>query len=519
MATFHDQWGQTALSALKRAVVVFQWSLTPLIARGDAVGAQQSGVYDFARTRAVIDSVMTADQIPSIAVAVSKKDRIVWQAGVGFADVERQLKANEHTSYSLASISKPFTATAVMLLVQQGFVRLRAPVNHYLGGARVVAREGGGNADGVTLERLLTHTAGLPLHYQFFYEDSPDKRPAMDSTIRRYAVAVYPPGAAYQYSNLGFGLLDYVIARKSGMTYADFMRREIFAALRLTRTSVAVTASPTTTFAQRYDATNKPIPYYTFDHPGASEVYSSANDLVRFGMYHLGVRVPGQRQLLARETLEDMRRDVAEEAPGVTRGLGWGIRTVFGVRRVSHGGGMPGVSTLLALYPEEQVVVVVLLNKSVPNATDAIATELSAAVMPRFASGLRARRAAPAPAAPVALDSAVVAALTGAWQGYVHTYTDSVPLFLSVPPRGAPQLRLGGSAPVDLTNVTAQRGVLTGRAAVQLGAPDLARHAHQTVLWLRHSEGRLSGYAAAQTTTQRGYYALSSYVRLERVTP
>jgi hypothetical protein len=90
---------------------------------------------------------------------------------------------------------------------------------------------------------------------------------------------------------------------------------------------------------------------------------------------------------------------------------------------------------------------------------------------------------------------------------------------LVVPAAGAPQLALGREPPVSLTNVSAQRGVLSARAPVQLAAADLSRHAHQTVLWLRHAGTRLSGYAAAQTTTPRGYYALSSYVRLERVTP
>jgi len=243
------------------------------------VSAQRSGVYDFTHARKLIDSVMKADRIPSIAVAVAKGDRIVWEVGVGFADVERNVPSSAQTPYSLASISKPFTATGIMVLAQQGFVRLRAPVNHYLGGVRVVAREG--SADAVTLERLLTHTAGLPLHYQFFYEDAGYSRPPMDSTIRRYGVAVYPPGEAYQYSNLGYGLLDYVISRKSGMSYADFMRRNVFAPLGLTSTSVGVPPGPMSRAAQRYDADNKPIPYYTFDHPGASEIYSSAHDLAR----------------------------------------------------------------------------------------------------------------------------------------------------------------------------------------------------------------------------------------------
>src|SRR5574341_677248 len=182
--------------------------LAALVTWTASAAGQQAGVYDFTRARAVIDSVMVADKLPSIAVAVAKGDKIIWEAARGFADVEKQIPATAQTPYSLASISKPFTATGIMVLVQKELVRLRAPVNHYLGGAKVIAREG--NADAVTLERILTHRAGLPLHYQFFYEDVRDARPPMDSTIARYAVAVYPPGDAFQYSNLGYGLLDYV---------------------------------------------------------------------------------------------------------------------------------------------------------------------------------------------------------------------------------------------------------------------------------------------------------------------
>lgn len=474
-----------------------------------AAAAQQVSGYDFTRARSVIDSVMKADRIPSVAVAVAKGDRIIWEAGVGFANVERQLQATAQTPYSLASISKPFTATGIMVLAQQGLVRLRAPVNHYLGGARVVAREG--NADAVTLERILTHTAGLPLHYQFYYVDG-EARPPMDSTIRRYAVAVYPPGEAYQYSNLGYGLLDYVIARKSGMPYADFMRREVFAPLGLTSTSVGPPRAGAAVFAERYDADDKPIPYYTFDHPGASEVYSSAHDLVRFGLYHLGARLSGQRQILARETVQDMQRDVARESPDATRGLGWGIRTVNGVRRVSHSGGMPGVSTILALYPQDQVVIAVLLNKSVSSATNAVLAELSAAMLPRFAAGLRAARVRAAP--PAAKPD--WSPLQGEWRGFIHTYADSVPLTIT---SRADTLRvsLAGAAPLRMEDATFERGVLAGRAELQLKAPDLAKQAHRTVFWLRLQDGRMSGYAAAATTTRRAYYALSSYVRLERV--
>jgi CubicO group peptidase (beta-lactamase class C family) len=502
---------------MNRTLARFAIAFT-ILAPATASG-QQAGIYDFTRARRVIDSLMVADGIPAIAVAVAKGDRIVWEAGFGFADVERHIPATEHTPFSLASISKPFTATGIMLLAQRELVRLHAPVNHYLGGARVVAREG--NADGVTLERILTHTAGLPLHYQFFYEDAGYTRPPMDSTIKRYAVAVYPPGDAYQYSNLGYGLLDYVIARKSGKSYAEFMRRDVFAPLGLTNTSVGVTAGPASRFAQRYDGANRPIPYYTFDHPGASEVYSSAHDLALFGLYHLGARVRGQRQLLARETLLRMQRDVAVEAPGLTRGLGWGIRRVFGVRQVSHSGGMPGVSTFLALYPDENAVIVILLNKGVARATAAIVTELSATLLPQVAKGLRAQRAAAAAPPRAGSDTAALGRLAGEWRGFVHSATDSAPVILTIAGRDSSRVQIAASASVSLENVWLERGVLTARAAVQLAGTDLARQPHVVNLWLRVAEGerRLSGYAAAQSTTPRAYYALSSYVRLERTRP
>ncbi|HEV8362028.1 MAG TPA: serine hydrolase domain-containing protein [Gemmatimonadaceae bacterium] len=481
------------------------------------LAAQHASPYDFTRARAVIDSVMLADKIPSIAVAVAKGDKIIWEAARGYADLEKQIPATPATPYSLASISKPFTATGIMILVQKELVRLRAPVNHYLGGVKVSAREG--SADGVTLQRILTHRAGLPLHYQFFYEDVRDPRPPMDSTIARYAVAVYPPGDAFQYSNLGYGLLDYVIARKSGMSYPDFMRQEVFAPLGLTSTSVGISAGAATRVAQRYDNENKPIPYYTFDHPGGSEVYSSAHDLVRFGMFHLNARVPRQRQILPKETLDEMRRDQAPAGtPGTAWGLGWSIdSSLGGVRRVTHSGGMPGVSTYLALFPEDQVVVVVLLNKSVGRATGAVLSELSATMLPRVATALQKRRAAPPPPTP-AVDSAGIARVFGDWRGYVRTYADSVPVTLTIARDGS-RVSWNGAAPVALADVTFQQGIFTGLGSVQLKAPDIARYAHRTLFWLRSHDGLLSGYAAAQTSTPRVYYALSSYIRLERVTP
>jgi hypothetical protein len=166
---------------------------------------------------------LVADSIPSLSVAVVRDGRILWEEGFGWADRERRIAATEHTAYSLASVTKPITATGLMTLVESGAIDLDAPVNAYLGGAKLRARVGDANA--ATVRRVANHTSGLPVHYQFFYADEPYRPPSRDETILRYGNLVAAPGERHEYSNLGYGVLDYVIQRVSGESYAEFMRR------------------------------------------------------------------------------------------------------------------------------------------------------------------------------------------------------------------------------------------------------------------------------------------------------
>ncbi|MGQ0650611.1 MAG: serine hydrolase [Gemmatimonadaceae bacterium] len=478
------------------------------------LGAQDT-TYRFDAARRVIDSLMRQHGVPSIAVAVAKDGRIVWEEGFGFANREKQIRATPASAYSLASISKPFTATGLMKLVERKRVDLDRPVNEYLGAAKLRAHEG--QASAATVRHVLTHTAGLPLHYQFFYADGGYRPPTTDETIRRFGILVYRPGSGYQYSNLGFGLLDYVIRRQSGLSYGEYMRREVFGPLGLTHTSVGPRSALKEETAERYGADGRPVPYYTFDHPGASEVYSSAHDLVRFGMFHLGNGLAEQEQILTRQTREAMQRDVAVEGPGATRGLGWGIRSdEFGWRRVSHSGGMPGVSTALNLYPAANVAIVVLLNKSVPQVTGRIAQEIAAAILPGYEGRLREALARPS-ASPSSPDWTT---FIGRWRGYVRSYRDSVAVQFTVDSSGPRDLRVGAETAERPVSANWSNGLLTVVTRASLTAPDIARHPHVLGFTLRLRGDTLSGYAAATTNAppaSRVYYALSSYARVTRV--
>ena len=254
-------------------------------AKGDKFGPLREKI-----RRALVDQ-----QIPSLAIAVAKDGEIVWEQGFGWADRENRRAANEHTMYSLASISKPITATGLMILVKRGELRLDDPVNQHLGETGLTQRVGQNSQ--ATIRRLANHSSGLPLHYQFFYNDEPFERPPFDESLRRYGILMSAPGERFQYANFGYGVLDDLIRRKSGTSYAEFMRREVFLPLGLTHTTVDIPAELQHVTAVRYGPNQTPIPFYTFDHPGASAVFSSAHDLVRFGMFLLHRRGPGLQHL------------------------------------------------------------------------------------------------------------------------------------------------------------------------------------------------------------------------------
>ena len=118
-----------------------------------------------------IQAQLVRGDVPSLSVAVARDGQILWEEGFGWADRERQVRATPHTRYSLASISKPMTATGLMVLVEEGRVDLDRPVNEYLGHPALRVRVGSAHA--ATVRRVANHTAGLPLHHHFFIEGAP----------------------------------------------------------------------------------------------------------------------------------------------------------------------------------------------------------------------------------------------------------------------------------------------------------------------------------------------------------
>jgi len=338
-------------------------------------GSRRPAPDAYAPVRDFIRDKVGPGGVPSMAVAVFRDGRIDWEEGFGWADREAGVAATADTVYSLASISKPFTATGLMVLAAEGVIDLDRPVDAYLGNAKLRARIG--DAGEATLRRVANHSSGLPFHAQFFYHDTPYRRPAADITIARYGNLVRRPGATTAYSNLGYGILDEVISRQSGESYGDFMRRAVFLPLGLQRTSVGPPA-PGISLAVRYQADGAPLPYYETDHPGASAVFASAHDLIAFAAFHLKARLPGQRLILDDATIDEMHIVSARVDGASGFGLGFEIGERCGHRVVSHSGAMPGVATQMLLIPDQGIAIVVLCNAWASALVDEVADRIDA---------------------------------------------------------------------------------------------------------------------------------------------
>src|SRR5277367_6287852 len=388
--------------------------------------------------RAKILLLMQKDKLPSVAVAVAQHGKIIWEQGFGWADRERLQPATSDTMYSLASISKPFTATAVMELVQKGKLRLDAPANDYLGAAKLTGLAG--DASGADLRRILSHTSGLPLHWQFFYANEDYRDPPMDDTILRYGILVNPPGELFQYSNLGYGILGHIVSLVSGLSYEDAMQKMVFAPLGLTHTSSGIGPGLERHAAARYDSKMHPLPFYTFDHLGASAIYSSSHDLIRFAMFHLKDHLAGQEPILDDATIDLMHKGISHMSPDIFYGLGFYGSDKDGMLEYGHSGGMPGVSTVMRLYPEEDLAVVVLTNTSGSGAVPEIEREIARGLVARYAKALAAE--AKPPEAPKNLYHPTPE-FVGTWTGTLRTWTGTVPLTLVFQPDGDIHVKLG----------------------------------------------------------------------------
>lgn len=294
---------------------------------------------------------------PGAAVMVIHDGEIVHQAGYGYANLEERTPIDADTAFRLASVSKQFTAMAVMLLAEDGKLAYDDPIGRYL--PELAPYEG------VTIRHLLAHTGGLPEYYDII--DTSSGMPGNADALRllgKMSDAVFAPGERYAYSNPGYDMLASLVAAVSGMDFASFMQERIFVPIGMTGSLIHDHTRPS--------VPNRAIGYkpegagYALnnDDPlngivGSGGVYSTLNDLFKWDQALYG------EMLVSQDTLNEAFTPASlNNGESTHYGFGWRIDDYNGRRRVRHSGSWVGFRTHIARYPDDRFTVVILSNRA-----------------------------------------------------------------------------------------------------------------------------------------------------------
>ena len=293
---------------------------------------------------------------PSLAAAVLRDGTLIWERAVGAANVEGGVEATPDTQYRVGSITKTFTAAAIMQLRDAGKLDLEDTLDKHVEGA----------AYRPSIRRLLSHASGMQRET---HDDSwltlrfapPDE---LLETLDR-AEMVLPAGARFHYSNLAFALLGIVIERVAGMPYADYIRERLLEPVGLTR----VTFEPEPPAAKGYvsqpyaDGVWEAIDVETGAWASAGQLWGTVGDLCRWGAF----LADPDEAILAKKSAEEMRTvQVIDEHERWLSGYGLGLQLRRDGDRIlaGHSGSMPGFIARLYYSPREKVVAAALTNAS-----------------------------------------------------------------------------------------------------------------------------------------------------------
>jgi CubicO group peptidase (beta-lactamase class C family) len=296
---------------------------------------------------------------PGASVAVIENSRTVFARAYGLASIENGVFAETNTNYRLASVTKQFTATAILMLIDRGKLSLDSRLTDALPGAPKYA-------SGVTIRHLLTHTSGL-VDYEDLIPDSQTVQ-VLDRDVLMLLSKIdsvyFAPGAKYQYSNSGYALLALVVEALSGQSFAQFLKQNIFEPLGMDHT-VAFENGISTVASRAYGYSKTENGFLQADQSvtsavlGDGGIYSSVDELAKWD------------QELTRSTLlsPSLRKQSFTPATlldgtKTKYGFGWNIEPYKDRFSVFHTGSTRGFRNAILRLPDRQLTIIILTNRN-----------------------------------------------------------------------------------------------------------------------------------------------------------
>jgi D-alanyl-D-alanine carboxypeptidase len=330
---------------------------------GTATMAQKTDAFD-----QYLQQHLLADSIPGMSFSIMHKGKLVKTANLGFCNIENQVPASQLTVYELASVSKPITATGLMLLVEQGKVSLDSSIAKYLGSTVP------DNYRPITVRQLMSHTAGIASdHYTYtkLYAPTPLRYTSKDQLTDLFALKpTAAPGEKYQYSNAGFFLQAAIIEAVTGLTYQQYMQQQVFDKAGMAHSYFINGDSIVPHHAQGYTKRKNRLVRFSLEGTiqalntnGFGGLMSTTNDLHAFTNALLKgqlIKNTSLQQMLVPTLLND-GKPAGPRNTTANVGLAWHIKTIAGKKCMYHTG---HTGTALLCFPEEGLTIVLLSNLS-----------------------------------------------------------------------------------------------------------------------------------------------------------
>jgi CubicO group peptidase (beta-lactamase class C family) len=317
---------------------------------------------------AYIQARLMEQSIPSLSLAVIKDGNVVKAQGYGLANVEHNVPAKPETVYHSASVGKQFTATAVMMLVEEGRLGLDDKISMYLDPIPDAWQD-------VTVRHLLSHTSGIKTYSYNPQLDLNFRQDYTEAELLQKAASLPPdfaPGAKWSYSNTGYVLLGMIIRKATGEFYGDMLQKRVFTPLGMDTARIVNEADIVPNRAAGYRLVGRELKNQNWVSPSLNttadgSLYLSVLDMAKWdaALY--------TEKLLKRSSLEQTWTPV-KTADGKTNtyGFGWQLRDANGHKIVEHTGSWQGFSTVITRIPDDKLTVIVLANLAQVNARQLI---------------------------------------------------------------------------------------------------------------------------------------------------
>lgn len=304
------------------------------------------------------------------SILVAQGEDILVSKGYGMANLEHDVPNTAQTKFRLGSVTKQFTAMAILLLQEQGQLSVQDPVCDYVPDCPEAWQP-------ITVHHLLTHSSGIPNFTDFSdYRETMALESTAEDTLKRFRdkpLRFAPPGGSFEYSNSGYIVLGYIIEQVSEASYAEYLRENIFEPLNMMDTGYDFNHIVLEDHASGYhrvganEFQNAAYIHMSIPH-AAGGLYSTVEDL------YLWDRALYTETLVSQDSLDMMFTPFVDMSPTAGYGYGWVITEEFNRREVGHAGGVNGFAASIERFIDDDVVIIALSN--IENASFGPATSL-----------------------------------------------------------------------------------------------------------------------------------------------